>query len=121
MRGSPRRRRRLRLLQMDLADDPEEPFTLFNLGWTLLKQGKPAEAVSYLERSLARSQPGDSVVRKIYALLAECQVRQGDGQRALEVCRQGRRVCPDDAELLFQEGTLYLEQGNATAAEAAFV
>ncbi|HWY85537.1 MAG TPA: tetratricopeptide repeat protein, partial [Gemmataceae bacterium] len=97
------------------------PFTLFNLGWTLLKQGRPAEAMPHLEKSLARSQPGDSVVRKIYALLVECHIRQGNSERALEVCRQGRRVCPDDAGILFEEGALHLEQGNLAAAEASFV
>ena len=120
-RLGPKLERDVRLLYMDLADNPEEPFTLFNLGWTMLKQGWPAEALPHLEKSLALSQPADSVVRKLYALLVECHIRLGNVERALEVCRQGRRICPDDAEILFHEGTLHLDQDNLTAAESSFV
>jgi tetratricopeptide (TPR) repeat protein len=41
--------------------------------------------------------------------------------QALDVCRKGRRLCSDDAELLFEEGCLTLEQGNLLAAEACFI
>ena len=116
----PKLERALRLLQLDLADNPQEPFTLFNLGWTLLKLCRPTEAVSFLRRSLEKSQPGDSIVRKTFALLVECHKVLGQMAQALDVCRQGRRLCPDDAEMLFEEGCLTLDQGNLLAAEACF-
>jgi glycosyltransferase involved in cell wall biosynthesis/predicted Zn-dependent protease len=117
----PKLERALRLLQMDLADNPEEPFTLFNMGWTSLKLGQPAEAVSYLQHSLEQSQPGDSIVRKAFALLVESHKALGQMDQALDVCRKGRRACPDDAEMLFEEGCLSLDQANLPAAEACFV
>src|SRR5207253_8451909 len=120
-RMGPKLERDVRLLQMDLADNPEEPFTLFNLGWSLLKLGRPAEALSHLESSLQKSQPGDSIVRKNFSLMIECHKRLGHDELALDMCRQGRRLCPDDAEIVFEEGTLYLEQGNLTAAESCFI
>ena len=120
-RRGPKLERDVRLLEMDLAEHPDEPFTLFNLGWSVLKQGRPAEALAYLRRSLEKSGPADSVVRKIYALMVQCQIQLGDVQKALDVCRAGRRACPDDAEILFEEGSIHLEQGNLTAAEAGFI
>lgn len=44
--------RNLRLLELDLADDPDNPFTLFNLGWTYEEMKRPVEALPLLQRSL---------------------------------------------------------------------
>jgi tetratricopeptide (TPR) repeat protein len=106
---------------MDFADDPNEPFTLFNLGWSTMKLGGPLEALPYLEKSLKLSTPGDSIVRKIYALLVQCHTQLGNLPRALELCRDGRCHFSDDAELLFEEGSLNLEQGNLSVAERCFL
>ena len=40
--------RDLRLLQLELAERPEHPFTLFNLGMTHVHSGRFAEAADYL-------------------------------------------------------------------------
>jgi len=61
--------RNLRLLELEFAEQREHPFTLFNLGWAYHDLGQTADAVPLLCRSLARSQPGDSIVRKGYMLL----------------------------------------------------
>jgi hypothetical protein len=37
--------RNLRLLEMDCAENPEDPFVLFNLGWVYQGLGRAAEAV----------------------------------------------------------------------------
>jgi tetratricopeptide (TPR) repeat protein len=63
--------RDLRLLQMEDAEHPDDPFTLFNLGSVYQELGQLEEAVALFRRSLERSQPGDSIVRKLYALLAQ--------------------------------------------------
>jgi tetratricopeptide (TPR) repeat protein len=109
--------RNLRLLRLDHAQRPDDAFVLFNLGWALVGCGQPAEALVYLRRSLATSQPGDSLVRKLYALLAGCHRRLGQHRDALAACRAGRARCPDDVELLFLEGTLLADHGDAAGAE----
>src|SRR5205085_1797143 len=68
-----------------------------------------------------RSQPGDSIVRKLYALLAQGHRQMGASKEALAVCRAGQAVCPDDVELLFLEGQLLGEQGDLAGAEACFL
>jgi tetratricopeptide (TPR) repeat protein len=112
--------RNLRLLELELAEQPEHPFTLFNLGWAYHDLGRTAEAIPLLCRSLARSQPGDSIVRKGYTLLVEAYRQLGKGREALAACRAGRAHCPDDAELLFLEGLLRREQQDPARAEACF-
>src|SRR5262249_40255402 len=65
-----KRRRDFRLLELDLRDRPEHPFVLFNLRMTYLHGTKDFEvAAQYLRRSLDRSHPSDSIVRKAYAML----------------------------------------------------
>ena len=66
-RGQVKKRiRDFRLLEMDLRDLPEHPFVLFNLGMTYLHATKEFEvAAHYLQRSLERSDPKDSIVRKV--------------------------------------------------------
>jgi tetratricopeptide (TPR) repeat protein len=112
--------RNLRLLLLEQAERPDDPFTLFNLGWAYAELGRLADAIPLLERSLARSQKGDSIVRKLYALLSQCHDRLGRPREALAACRAGRVWCPDDAELLFAEGGLLRRLGDAAGAEAAF-
>src|SRR5262249_37140194 len=71
------------ILLIDYPDDPNEPFTLFNLGWSYLESGKTAESIPYLRRSLELSHPSDSIVRKLYALLTEAHWRLGQKKEAL--------------------------------------
>src|SRR5262249_23071542 len=110
--------RNVRLLLMDYADDPNEPFTLFNLGWSYLESGRTAESLPYMRKSLERSHPSDSIVRKLYALITEAHLRLGQKAEALTACRQGRKWYPDDVELLSKEALLRKQHGDLRGAEA---
>jgi tetratricopeptide (TPR) repeat protein len=105
------------LLQLDLAENPAEPFINFNLGWTYEQRAQPTEALPYLQRSLQRSHPSASIVRKLYTLIMECHRRLGDRKAALAVCQEGKCYYPDDTQLLFQEAILQREEANLGAAE----
>ncbi len=111
--------RDIRLLNLENEEHPEDPFTLFNLGSVYLEQGKTEQAIPLLERSLARSHPSDSIVRKLYALLVQAHKRLAHLQSALAICEQGRRIYPHDAELLFQEGLLRRDLGDLPGAAKA--
>jgi tetratricopeptide (TPR) repeat protein len=112
--------RDLRLLQLQDAERPDEPFTLFNLGSVYQELGRSAEALGFLQRSLALSQPADSIVRKLYALIAVCQRELGRNEEALATCRKGRGHYADDIELLFQEGVVLRELSDLDGAEKCF-
>ncbi len=111
--------RDLRLLRLENAEKPDDPFTLFNFGQVAQELGRHAEAIPLLRRSLERSHPKDSIVRKIYALLAGCHRQLGQSAEALAACREGMVHYPDDAELLFVEAILLREQGDLPAAESS--
>lgn len=112
--------RDLRILQKELCDDPDHTFTLFNLGMTLLDMARPAEALDALCRSLQLSCPGDSHLRKVYALLAQCYTELGRRPTALRTCMQGLEACPGDAELLFRAAALQQTMGRLDGAERFF-
>jgi tetratricopeptide (TPR) repeat protein len=112
--------RNLRLLALDHAERPDDPFVLFNLGWAEIELGRPAAALPLLQRSLDQSHPAASIVRKLYALLGECLRKLGRHAEALAACRAGRGRCPDDLELLYLEGRLLREGGDQAGAAACF-
>lgn len=69
------------------------------------------------ERSLTRSHPGDSIVRKLYALVVQGRRALGQTREALEACARGRAHYPDDVELLFHEALLRREFGDLPGAK----
>ena len=86
-----KRARDLRLLLMEYAEQPEHPFTLFNLGMTYESMNRPADALPHLERSLALSDPDASIVRKLYYLIVQCRKQLNETVQALADCQRGRR------------------------------
>ena len=64
------------------------------------------------------SQPGDSIVRKLYVILAQAHRALQQPREALAACCAGAARCPDDPELLFLQGQLLREHGDPAAAEA---
>jgi tetratricopeptide (TPR) repeat protein len=106
-----------RILGEELKGRPEEPFILFNLGAIAIERKDWEEALEYLGRSLANSAPGDSITRKLFALIARAQQMRGDSAAALRVCAEGLSLEPEDAELLFREAVVHRQRGEA--AEAA--
>ena len=112
--------RDLRLLRLEVQEQPDDPFTLFNLGSHYHEVNKPAEALPHLRRSLDKSHPQDSIVRKLYATIAQCERALDRLPAAVTACAEGRQHYPDDAELLFLEGTLLHAQGERSAAIERF-
>jgi glycosyltransferase involved in cell wall biosynthesis len=112
--------RDLRLLQMEQAEQPDHPFTLFNLGSVYQELGKIGEALEMFKRSLHHSAPGDSIVRKLFALVAQCHRALGEKHEALAACRAGLELCADDVELIFQEGMSLRLLGQTAAAAACW-
>jgi hypothetical protein len=87
------RRRKLerdrRLLLLEHAEQPDHPFTLFNLGGSYFESQQLDEALPLLCRSLELSDPGASIVRKLYYLIVQCHRHLGHAEEALTVCQAG--------------------------------
>jgi GT2 family glycosyltransferase len=113
--------RDLRLLRLEESEQPEGPFTLFNLGSVTQELGRPEEALTYLRKSLAGSHPNDSIVRKLYALIVGCHRALKQTAEAVAACAEGLRVCPNDTELLYLEAVLRRDQHDLAGAEACLL
>jgi tetratricopeptide (TPR) repeat protein len=113
--------RDLRLLRREVAEQPHDPFTLFNLGSVYQELERPAEALPLLRLSLERSHSSDSIVRKLYALIVHCERRLGQAAEALTTCRAGRALYPDDVELLFHESLVLRALGDRAGAESCLL
>lgn len=116
-----KRARDLLLLEKDLADRPDHPFVLFNIGMTAFHMKDYAKAVPALERCLALSKPQESTVRKVYAMLAGCALDTRDFLDAKRWVEQGLAQFPKDPELLFRAGIIYREIGDLNKAEESYV
>jgi tetratricopeptide (TPR) repeat protein len=109
--------RDLRLLLMEHTEHADHPFTLFNLASSYLELGQPAEALSFIERSLQKSDPADSIVRKLYGMLARAQRALRQPTKAFAACTEGRKYYPDDPELLLVEAWVREDVNDLEGAE----
>jgi tetratricopeptide (TPR) repeat protein len=112
--------RNIRLLRMENQERANDPYTLFNLGWTLLDLGDTAEAILHLRHSLKRSRPTMSFVRKTYALLVQAFRRLGERAEALATSREALAQFPDDAEMLWEQGLLLRAEHDLAGAADCF-
>jgi glycosyltransferase involved in cell wall biosynthesis len=106
-----------RILLEELAERPDDPFTLFNLGAIAVERGQWNEALGYLKRSLAGSAPTDSITRKLFALIARSHQMLGDLPAALNCCAEGLSLDSEDAELWFRKAVVHRHGGELAEAE----
>jgi tetratricopeptide (TPR) repeat protein len=90
---------------------------LFNLGLIAVERQEWSSALNYLNRSLAGSAPTDSITRKLFALISRAYQMLGNLRGALQVCADGLRLDPNDAELLFRKAVLHRKLGEIDQAE----
>ena len=112
--------RNLRLLQMELAENSDESFVLFNLAATYLSAGRLEEAVSYLDRCLKHAQPEVSFLPKAYVFRTRICHAQGKTEEGLRRCRAGKKRFPDYPELWFEEGLLLQTIGDSLGAKQCY-
>ena len=94
---------------------------LFNLGSSAVQQRDYHAALGLLERSLALSAPRDSIVRKLYALIARVHQMTGDSQEALRTCAAGLKLDPQDAELWHRKAVIHRKRGESSEAERSWL
>jgi glycosyltransferase involved in cell wall biosynthesis len=112
--------RDIRLLGLDLEDRPDDPFVLFNLGAVAVERKEWPKALEFLERSLRGSASTDSIVRKLFALIARAHQMMVDSQRALQTCAKGLKLDREDAELWFRKAVLHRLRGESSDAEQSW-
>lgn len=106
--GQARKRKRdYHLLSLELKENPEHPFVLFNWGMTTHFDGRHDEAVDWFDKCLAHSKADESHVRKAYALKALSLRELGRPDEAMRTVISGLDAVPGDPELLFHKGVLH--------------
>ena len=105
------------ILKRELQERPDDPFVCFNLGAIAVERQHWAEALGFLNKSLANSAPSDSIVRKLYALIARAHQMMGNSQAAIQTCIDGLKLDPQDAELWFRKGVVQRHRGESAEAE----
>ena len=93
---------------------------LFNLGGTYIDAGDLGKARTYLKDCIAKSHKGATFLAKAYVLLAQVERGQGRFNQALRCCAEAKTRFPKDAELWFEEGTLYYAKKDFAAAPRCF-
>ena len=82
--------RNIKILKRDLEERPNDPFVLFSLELQRFVESAVATPrLEFLGRSLAGSAPADSIVRKLYALIARVHQMTGNSQKALARTSRG--------------------------------
>ena len=104
-------------MREELAERPDDAFTLFNLGSIAIERAEWNEALGYLKRSLAGSAPSDSIVRKLYANIARSYQMLRDYPAALASCAEGLSLDSEDAELWFRKAVVHRSSGESAEAE----
>jgi tetratricopeptide (TPR) repeat protein len=109
-----------KLLGLELAERPDDPFVLFNLGSIAVEWRDWPKALDYLRHSLTYSAPTASITRKLFALIARCHLMAGELHAAIAVCAEGLSFHPDDAELLFRKAVSHRAAGQPQEAESCW-
>jgi GT2 family glycosyltransferase/tetratricopeptide (TPR) repeat protein len=113
--------RDFRILHLELRDQPDHPFVLFNLGMTHADAEQYEQAIHFLRRCLEVSNPQESHVRKAYALLISALSQSGQHPEAEETCDRGLALFPEDKELQFRSALLFHHRGRLKEAEHAYL
>lgn len=98
-------RRKLRLLRMDYALDPDDPSTLLHLAMSLGGVGALREARDKLLRLTEISEPTHPCMRRVFSALSEIAIHDGQADAAIAYARRGLQHFPHDLYLQFAEAS----------------
>ena len=93
---------------------------LFNLGMTAHFANGHEDAIRWLKRSIEVSKPGESHLRKAYALMAVSQKQLGLSGEALSTVMRGLESIPNDLELRFHAGLLLTDMNRLAEARQQY-
>lgn len=110
--------RNRKLLELDHQDDPNDAFTLYNLGRICERLGDTAASMPHMKRSLELADPKETFVRKLYSQIAQAHHKYNQKAQMLQYCLAGLARFPEEVELLFLAGSVLYELNDPQAAAA---
>jgi glycosyltransferase involved in cell wall biosynthesis len=103
-----KRRRNLRLLQMDYAIDPDDPETLMELGVVHTRRGSTRQARTCFDRLLETAPRYFVDQQRVFAWRAELAMQEGEFREMAAITRDGLTRIPGDEYLTYlQAEALY--------------
>jgi tetratricopeptide (TPR) repeat protein len=114
--------RNLHLLELELAERPDDGFARLNLGLTLMAAGRAAEAATALAGALAAAAPplGAELRSVAWLHLAELAARDGRWTEAETASREALAGAPDLVVARYLLGRARFEQGDVDGAARLF-
>jgi glycosyltransferase involved in cell wall biosynthesis len=112
--------RNTRLLELAHREQPTDPILAFNLAWVYHKAGRAGDALPLLEHCRAVLSPRVSIVPKVYRLLGQTLDRLGRTSDAQIAFTTGRKLYPEDIELLLHHGLFLQRKKDYSGAETCF-
>ncbi len=110
--------RNIRLVEMDCADFPTDPFPMFYRGAMLADLGRSAEAIVALSFAAMLVDPRSAMGRTLAYSLARAQRAELLLPDALDTIRAARVLGPNEASLACLEAELLIELGDLSGAGA---
>ena len=111
-------RRKLRLLRMDYAVDPNDPSTLFHLGMAMFRSRNYGEAAQHFVRILELELGAAACVRWVYDALISMAQLTGKPAEAAWFVKRGLAQFPDDEYLLMAQANILLASRDYAGAAA---
>lgn len=102
-------RRDIRLLRMDYAVDPDNCSTVLHLGLAYAELGNHAAARQQLHRVLASDGGEWIAMERIYRVLADLSLREGQLAEALRTLDCGLARFPQHSALLYSQACIFME------------
>jgi len=107
VREKQKRRRNIPILEKQLAENPHEPFTLFNMGNEYLSLRDYQAALQYYEQALGKLENRRiAFVPHLFFRKISCHVHLGDHRQALRAVEEGLREYPPCTDFEYLRGDI---------------
>ncbi len=112
-----KRGRNMPLLEKQLALDPDEPFTLFNMGNEYLSLKDYQKALAYYEEALTKlNNRRIAFAPHLFLRMVNCCSALGQQERALRLIQEGILTYPRCTDFVFVRADIYKNLGRFTLA-----
>lgn len=121
VREKQKRKRNIPILEKQLASNPDEPFTLFNLGNEYLSMQDYQTARGYYETAATKlTNKNLAFVPHLFFRMISCYENLRDYDKALESIQAGLRQFPACTDYVFRQGEIQHRLGRYTLAIESF-
>ena len=116
-----KRDRNIPILEKEIAQDPHNAFTLFNLGNEYLAQNQTEEAYRYYRQAYGRMDVNQAYAPHLYYRMILCLKASKAYTQAIKLCDEALGIYPKCTDILYMKGRIYVDTNALFPAEACFL